>query len=367
MVGNSHPHTPTRVPVPSHPPFSREGWLRPVICEGGEHLLAGGWARFDDIDLVQRDDDGRHSVSRMGVDALLSASDDRNLAADAIDGLTRPRPDFAGLDMASPKIMGILNVTPDSFSDGGRHAAPARAVAAGRAMMEAGADIIDIGGESTRPGAEQVSVNQELARVLPPMAGLMQSQAIISVDTRKAEVMKRATAQGAHIINDVGALRGEGAMEAVATAQGGTSVILMHMQGEPQTMQDEPDYAFAPVDVFEFLRERIEAAQAAGIPRERIAIDPGYGFGKALEHNLALVEWAAMFHGLGVPVMMGASRKSSIAAMSSGEGAADRLAGSLVLATAAIRQGCQLHRVHDVAETRQALAVQMALCGIVSS
>ena len=361
MQDTANSQRPERCVTPPWAPFTRQGWLRPAICDGGAHRLAGGWARFDDIDLVQRGDDGAYFVSRMALDALLAAADDRNLASAAIERLTSPRPDFAGLGMARPRIMGILNVTPDSFSDGGRHGAPARAIAAGKAMIEAGADIIDIGGESTRPGADEVSCNQELARVLPPLAGLAGAGAVISVDTRKAEVMTRAAARGAAIINDVGALRGDGAPEAAGKT--GAAVILMHMKGEPKSMQRDPVYGFAPVEIYEFLESRIEAAMAAGIPRARLAIDPGYGFGKALGHNLDIVNWASMFHGLGVPVMIGASRKSSIAAMSRGEAAQDRLAGSLVLGARALDQGCQMLRVHDVAETRQGVAVHMALDG----
>ena len=171
--------------------------------------------------------------------------------------------------------------------------------------------------------------------------------------------MTRATAAGADIINDVNGLRGEGALDAAAGS--GAAVAIMHMQGTPETMQADPRYGFAPVEIYEFLEERIASAEAAGIPRARIAIDPGFGFGKSVAHNLSLIGWTAMFHGLGVPILVGASRKSSIASLSAGEPADQRLAGSLTLAMATVAQGCQLLRVHDVAETRQALAVQMAL------
>lgn len=343
------------------PPFSLPSWIRPLPVAGGRHRLAGGWACFDQIDLVQRDDDGGYAAVRMDPDGLVDAASDRNAAVAALDRVMAPRADFAGLAMDRPQIMGILNATPDSFSDGGRHNAPARAVAAGREMIAAGADIIDIGGESTRPGAEPVTRNQELARVLPPLAGLKGSDAVLSIDTRHAEVMARATAAGAGIINDVGGLRGEGALNAAAAAA--VPVIIMHMQGTPETMQADPAYGFAPVEILEFLEARIEAAVAAGIPREMIAIDPGFGFGKTVAHNLQMTGWAAMLHMLGVPVLIGASRKSSIAKLSAGEDADNRLAGSIVLAMAGVAQGCQLLRVHDVAETGQALAVQMALAG----
>ena len=348
-----------RLETPPAPPFAVPTWLRPVIVPAGRIAVAGGWAGFDMLDVVQRDQAGGYSVARMTPDQLLAAADDAGLAAAALDRITSPRADFAGLSMDRPRIMGILNVTPDSFSDGGRHNAPARAVAAGRKMAAAGAEIIDIGGESTRPGAEPVTRNQELARVLPPIAGLQGGDVALSIDSRHAEVMTRACDAGAGIINDVNGLRGEGALAAAAAA--GVPAIIMHMKGTPETMQQDPVYGFAPVEIYEFLDARIAAAEAAGIPRDRLAVDPGFGFGKTVAHNLDLMGWAALFHGLGVPVLIGASRKSSIAKMSDGEDADHRLPGSLVLAMQGVAQGCQLLRVHDVAETRQALAVQMAL------
>ena len=345
--------------APRVPPFAVPTWLRPVTVPSGEHSLAGGWARFTDMDVVQRHADGGYSICRMGLDDLLQAADDRNLASAVMDRLLAPRDPFAGLSMTAPRLMGILNVTPDSFSDGGRHNAPVRAIAAARAMQDAGAEIIDIGGESTRPGAAPVTRNQELARVLPVLAGLRDSGAVLSIDTRHAEVMRRAVAGGAGIINDVGALRGDGAVDAAAAA--GVPVVMMHMQGTPETMQADPQYGFAPVEILEFLEARIQAAEAAGIPRALMAIDPGYGFGKTVTHNLQLINWTAMLHMLGVPILIGASRKSSIAKISAGEDADQRLPGSLALAMAALRQGAQMLRVHDVGETMQAVKVEMEM------
>ena len=345
--------------APRVPPFAVPTWLRPVTVPSGEHGLAGGWARFTDMDVVQRHADGGYSICRMGLDDLLQAADDRNLASAVMDRLLAPRDPFAGLSMTAPRLMGILNVTPDSFSDGGRHNAPARAIAAARAMQDAGAAIIDIGGESTRPGAAPVTRNQELARVLPVLAGLRDSGAVLSIDTRHAEVMRRAVAGGAGIINDIGALRGDGAVDAAAAA--GVPVVMMHMQGTPETMQADPQYGFAPVEILEFLEARIQAAEAAGIPRALMAIDPGYGFGKTVTHNLQLINWTAMLHMLGVPILIGASRKSSIAKISAGEDADQRLPGSLALAMAALRQGAQMLRVHDVGETMQAVKVEMEM------
>ena len=354
----SEPSGLKRLAAPAAPPFAIPTWLRPVQVPAGAHRIAGGWASFDHLDIIQRDDTG-YSVSRVTPEGLLSVSDNRNPALAALDRLTAPRDPWAGLAGDRPALMGILNVTPDSFSDGGRHNAPARAIAAGRAMIEAGADIVDIGGESTRPGADPVSRNQELARVLPPLAGLRDAGAALSIDTRHAEVMTRATAGGADIINDVNGLRGEGAMEAAVAS--GAAVVIMHMQGTPETMQKDPTYGFAPVEIYEFLEQRIEAAEAAGITRDRIVIDPGFGFGKSVAHNIALIAWASMFHSLGVQVLIGVSRKSTIASLSQGETADHRLPGSLGLAMAAVAQGCQVLRVHDVAETAQALAIQMAM------
>ena len=345
--------------APRVPPFAVPTWLRPVTVPSGQHILAGGWARFTDMDVVQRHADGGYSICRMGLDALLQAADDRNLASAVIDRLIAPRDSFAGLSMAAPRLMGILNVTPDSFSDGGRHNAPARAIVTARAMQDAGAAIIDIGGESTRPGAAPVTRNQELARVLPVLAGLRDSGAVLSIDTRHAEVMRRAVPGGAGIINDVGALRGDGAVDAAAAA--GVPVVMMHMQGTPKTMQADPQYGFAPVEILEFLEARIQAAEAAGIPRAMMAIDPGYGFGKTVTHNLQLINWTAMLHMLGVPILIGVSRKSSIAKISAGEDADQRLPGSLALAMAALRQGAQMLRVHDVGETMQAVKVEMEM------
>ena len=341
------------------PPFCQPTWLRPIITSSGQHKLAGGHASFSQLDVVMADGNGGYVASRMSCEQLFALADDRNMASKAIDNLTIARQNFAGLDMGRSHLMAVLNVTPDSFSDGGVNLGPAKAIAAGKTMAAAGASIIDIGGESTRPGAEPVSRNQELARILPPITALARADLLISVDTRHAVVMTRATAAGAAIINDVAALQGEDAITA-ATASG-APVVMMHMKGTPETMQQDPVYDFAPVEIYEFLKRRVAAAIAAGIPASSIAIDPGFGFGKTVTHNLQLVNWLPLFHGLGVVVLFGASRKSSIAKISAGEPAEARLAGSLALAAAAWRQGAQIIRVHDVAETAQALAVEAAL------
>ena len=346
--------------VPTVPPFAMPTWIRPVVGVGnGGTVLAGGWIRAQQFDVVTRDEDGQHLITRMSEDAIIDHADDRNKAAAVLENLYKPRADFAGLEMAKPHLMGVINTTPDSFSDGGAHLAPATAIASGMAMWQAGASVIDIGGESTRPGAAPITRNQELARVLPPITGLARQNIRLSIDTRHAEVMTRACAAGAAIINDVEALRRDGALDAAAAS--GAPVIIMHMQGQPETMQDEPHYEFAPVDIYQFLEERIDAAVAAGIAKSHIAVDPGFGFGKTVAHNLQILNWLSLFHGLGVPILFGASRKSTIAKLSKNEPADQRLAGSLALAMAAYRQGAQLLRVHDVGETAQALAVEQAL------
>ena len=346
--------------VPSVPPFAMPTWIRPVVGVGDAGtMLAGGWIRAQQFDVVTRDEDGQHLITRMSEDAIIDHADDRNKAAAVLENLYKPRADFAGLEMAKPHLMGVINTTPDSFSDGGAHLAPATAIASGMAMWQAGASVIDIGGESTRPGAAPITRNQELARVLPPITGLARQNIRLSIDTRHAEVMTRACAAGAAIINDVEALRRDGALDAAAAS--GAPVIIMHMQGQPETMQDEPHYEFAPVDIYQFLEERIDAAVAAGIAKSHIAVDPGFGFGKTVAHNLQILNWLSLFHGLGVPILFGASRKSTIAKLSKDEPADQRLAGSLALAMAAYRQGAQLLRVHDVGETAQALAVEQAL------
>ena len=341
------------------PPFCQPTWLRPIIISSGQHKLAGGHASFSQLDVVMADGNDGYVASRMDCEQLFALTDDRNMASMAIDYLTIARQNFAGLNMSQSHLMGVLNVTPDSFSDGGVNLGPAKAIAAGKAMAAAGASIIDIGGESTRPGAKPVSRNQELARILPPVTALARADLLISVDTRHAVVMTRATAAGAAIINDVEALQGEDAMKAAAAS--GAPVVMMHMKGTPGTMQQGPVYDFAPVEIYEFLKQRVAAAIAAGIPASSIAIDPGFGFGKTLTHNLQLVNWLSLFHGLGVVVLFGASRKSSIARVSAGEPVEARLPGSLALAAAAWRQNAQIIRVHDVAETAQALAVEAAL------
>jgi dihydropteroate synthase len=258
------------------------------------------------------------------------------------------------LDLTRPRVMGVVNATPDSFSDGGRYLDPAQAIAHARQLVADGADIVDVGGESTRPGADEVSAAAECARVLPVVRALARDGAIVSVDTSKPEVIRAAVDAGASMINDVRALRVAGALDAAAAS--GAAVCLMHMKGDPRTMQQAPQYADVVADVREFLAERIDAARAAGIPSERIAVDPGFGFGKTLEHNVAVMRGLPALAALGYPVLVGYSRKSSLGAIT-GRGPHDRLAASLAAALVAIARGARIVRVHDVRETVDALAV----------
>jgi dihydropteroate synthase len=254
------------------------------------------------------------------------------------------------LSLERPLVMGVVNVTPDSFSDGGKFLDAQAAVAHARKLSEEGADIVDVGGESTRPGALAVSEEEELKRVLPVVEALPDLP--VSVDTRRPSVMKAVLAAGASMINDIGALRAPGAIEAVA--ESGCGICLMHMQGEPQTMQREPRYGDVVNEVKDFLAQRIAACETAGIARSRIVADPGFGFGKTVAHNLALLKRLPEFAGLGVPILAGWSRKSSLGRIT-GRESGERLAGSLAAALLALLGGARILRVHDVNQTRDAV------------
>jgi len=269
---------------------------------------------------------------------------------------TPPRPHrlSALLAQRRPLLMGIVNVTPDSFHDGGRHATWEAAVAHAQRLLEEGADLLDIGGESTRPGAAPVGADEELARVLPVIEALRGCGVPLSVDTRQPPVMRTALAVGAAMINDINALRAPGAIAALVGTD--ASVCLMHMQGEPRTMQQAPRYGDVAAEVAAFLRERIDACIAAGIARERIVVDPGFGFGKRFEDNLALARALPQLAAV-APLLVGFSRKSMIGAITGRKATGDRLAGSIGAALWAARAGASILRVHDVAATRDALAV----------
>jgi dihydropteroate synthase len=279
----------------------------------------------------------------------------------ALGALIAPRPDWAGLALSHPHVMGVVNVTPDSFSDGGAYLDEAAAVAHGLALAAAGAAIVDVGGESTRPGALAVDEAEERRRVLPVVKALSAAGCLVSIDSRRAGVMAAAIDAGARILNDVGALEGPGCLELAARA--GLPVVLMHKRGEPRTMQQAARYDHVLLDVFDYLAARIETCVAAGIPAARLAIDPGLGFAKTADHNLTILGHLGLLHGLGCPLLIGASRKSFIGRLAGGAAAPDRLGGSLAASLHAIARGAQLVRVHDVHETVQALAIWQAISG----
>lgn len=263
---------------------------------------------------------------------------------------------YARLSLDQMRIMGVINVTPDSFSDAGEAFTQADAVARGKAMVKAGVDILDIGGESTRPGAQEISISEELDRVIPVIEGLLETGVVLSVDTRHAEVMVGAIQAGAHIINDVTAL--SGAPKSLETAANlGCPVILMHMQGEPGTMQNAPMYEDAPREVSDYLEKRIKACEAAGIARSKIAIDPGIGFGKTVDHNLQIIKQIERLHEHGCAIVLGVSRKRFIGSITDTKNPQDRLPGSLAAAVYARTKGVQIFRVHDVRESKQALLI----------
>jgi dihydropteroate synthase len=354
-------------PRPEHASLSvteaARRWAEPLGLVAGEAAAAalesgsglpflGGPAAFLSLRLIRADGTtaGIHPVTAipLGWDALVAP-------------LTQPPPRFAGLvprlGPDGPLVMGIVNLTPDSFSGDG--VAPTRAIAQGRAMLEAGADLLDIGGESTRPGATPVTAEEEAARILPVIRALA-PLAPVSVDTRNAATMRAALAAGARIVNDVSALRHDPEAAAVVAAAG-APVVLMHMRGDdPRSMQQDPRYDDVALEVARHLAGRIAVAEAAGIPRTAIALDPGIGFGKTLDHNLALLRRLPLLAGLGCPLLVGASRKGFIGRLSGEAEAGRRAAGSVAAALFAASRGAAILRVHDVAETVQALRVWRA-------
>ncbi len=337
----------------------------PFGHDGKVARLAGGMLWFAAVERVTMDGNRRVDSELIAVERVEERLMLGGEAELAWRNLTSPRQPLKlrerVIRLDQPQIAGILNVTPDSFSDGGRFDDGDSAAQAGFAMAEAGAAIVDVGGESTRPGARPVWEGDEIERVLPTVARLAAGGTAVSIDTRKSAVMDAALGAGAAMVNDVSALTYD-EKSAGLVAGAGCPVVLMHHLGPPETMQQAPSYD-KPVlfAVYDWLEARIAAAEAAGIERGRIVVDPGIGFGKSVQHNLDLMNGLALLHGLGCPIMLGASRKRMIGALS-GEAPADaRLPGSLALALKAVEQGAQLLRVHDVPETVQALRIWRGL------
>ncbi len=334
----------------------------PFGHDGKVAQLAGGLNWFAAVEILTVEGNKRVATELLPVERLEQRLDEQTAAQwQALTGKRQPlQLGERTVRLDQPQIMAVLNVTPDSFSDGGQFTDAGSAASAGADMAAQGAAVIDVGGESTRPGASPVWAGDEVERVVPVIEQLARGGAAVSIDTRKAEVMTAALAAGARLVNDVSALTFDPrAAETVAAA--GAPVVLMHHQGDPETMQDSPRYDDVLVEVYQWLEERIEAALDAGISRSNILVDPGFGFGKTVAHNLELMNGLAMLHSLSCPIVLGASRKRTIGALS-GEAPADkRLGGSLAFALKAAEQGAQIIRVHDVAETVQALKIWRGL------
>ncbi len=328
-------------------------YFRPIVMTDPARpakalTLAGGWCWFDRVEVLSR------SAAPKVVAATLCPDD-------VLARLTAPRAAFAGLEMDRPRLMGILNVTPDSFSDGGRFSSADAATKQGRQIARA-AEILDIGGESTRPGAQEVPVATEIARTAPVIEALRAGgiRGPISIDTRKSMVAMMALRAGATLVNDVSGLDFDPALGSLV-AQEGVPLVMMHAKGLPQSMQEDPSYGDVLLDVYDDLSARLVRAEAMGIPRARIAVDPGIGFGKTAVHNLALIRRLSLLHGLGCPILLGASRKRFIGSIGQADAPDARMPGSLSVAIAGFAQGVQITRVHDVAETRQALRLWQAV------
>jgi dihydropteroate synthase len=326
-------------------------YFRPIVqtdvARPAEALrLAGGWGWFSHVEVLSRKNCAR----------VLPVTD---LPADAAATLTASRPPIVGIAFDQPRIIGIVNVTPDSFSDGGRHFDRDAAIAAARAMTAA--DILDVGGESTRPGAKTVPTEEEIRRTAPVIAALRQAGVAqpLSVDTRKADVARQALEVGASIVNDVSGFTYDPDLAPLCATKE-APVCVMHAQGDPETMQADPRYDDVLLDVYDHLAGRIATLEVLGIPKARIIADPGIGFGKTLEHNLALLARLSLFHGLGVPLLLGASRKKFIGTIGNAPQAHARMPGSIAVVLAALKHGIQIVRVHDVAETAQAIALWRA-------
>ena len=337
----------------------------PFGHDGKVARLAGGLLWFSQVEMIGWDGTKRTSTDLVPVEHVFEwiadRPDDERLAWERLTSARAPLQLGARtIRLDQPQVMGILNVTPDSFSDGGRFDGSEAAAEAGADMAAAGAAIVDVGGESTRPGAAMVWEGDEIERAIPVIRRLSSGGNAVSADTRKAEVMRAAIEAGAGMINDVSALTFD-PRSAEVLAASTVPVVLMHHKGDPATMQDDPRYADVLVEVYLWLEERIAAAEAAGISRNRILVDPGFGFGKTVAHNLELTNGLALFHGLGCPIVLGASRKRTIGALDREVPADRRLGGSVAFALKAVDQGAQIVRAHDVPETIQALRMWRGL------
>jgi dihydropteroate synthase len=333
--------------APRFRPLLQSAGLRPEAALA----LAGGPLWFDRVAV--------HEAGRRV--EILPAAELPEVARVRLTGTREP---ICGLDWHRPRLMGILNVTPDSFSDGGRHLEQGGALAQARRMAADGADMIDVGGESTRPGAEPVPAAQEIARIAPVIEAIRRTGAPVpvSIDTRKAEVARVAIAAGADLVNDVSAFSHDADM-LNTVRENAVAVCLMHAQGEPATMQVAPAYDDVVLEIYDWFEGLLHRCEAAGLPRARILLDPGIGFGKTLEHNLDLLRNLAIFHGLGCAILVGVSRKRFIGSIGNAPEASARAPGSIAVALEALRQGAQMIRIHDVKETRQAVSLWEALNG----
>lgn len=328
-------------------------YYRPLVQTGTRRPqdalpLAGGACWFNRVEAIRRD----------GPSDYLAPED---IPVEIRESLTSRRAPIAGLSMDRARIMGILNVTPDSFSDGGQHNGPAAALAHAKRMIAEGADMVDVGGESTRPGAKTVPEEAEIARTAPVIGAICSGLPVpVSIDTRKSEVARAAHEAGAALVNDVSGFTYDKALARYCQAND-LPVCVMHAQGDPETMHLDPRYDDVLLDVYDFLAAQVIFLRDLGIPRERIIVDPGIGFGKTLEHNLKILSGISLFHALGCPVLLGASRKGFIRTLSAADEPKERMPGSLAVALGAVAQGVQILRVHDVKETRQALALWHAV------
>jgi dihydropteroate synthase len=327
-----------------------------AVSEAQAGRIAGGLAAFALAELISRE--GRQVKREIRHYRDVADSHDRFLRR-RLELIEEPRAAVAGVSLSRPSVIGIINVTPDSFSDGGESATEAEAVARGLRLTKAGASIIDVGGESTRPGSLGVSLEEERKRVIPVVRALAEQGLAVSIDTRKAQIMREAVEAGAQMINDVSAMRFDAQARATA-AELRRPLCLMHARGEPKTMQIDPVYEDVLLDVFDELEGFIKEGEKAGMPRRLMLADPGIGFGKTYRHNLEIIKGLSLYHGLGVGIVFGASRKSFIGALTGEKAGRERAPGSVAAALAAAAQGVQILRVHDVKETAQALRVWSA-------